>query len=429
VDAADSAIRSSAEGVARLLRYRPGVLHHWRRLRAPAQDALVAVAILLTWFVAMDVLRQRVWLPRHPQSHLVAAWAAALAMAFRRVTPRAVLVAVVVAYPLVYRWSIQTEFHLLPVLVAGYAATSTGRERVWVAGGACVVATAVLFNAVTPDSVDDWSRLLFAEFVVAGTVFLGAVMHEQRRTAVALAARNAELERLREVEAGQVLAEERTRIARELHDVVAHHMSAIVIRAQAADRVAASRPEVAVDAVGWIAGAGREALHAVRQTVKVLRTADGADASPASALAPAPTLADLPAMAARLAGAGLRVDVHLPDPLPPLDPQTDLAAVRIAQESLTNVLRHARARRAVVAVDEHDGVVRVEVHDDGATRRRPPTEPRGHGLRGMAERAALCGGRVDISVSPLGGWLVRAELRAGRAAAAVEEPAWSPLGY
>jgi signal transduction histidine kinase len=286
----------------------------------------------------------------------------------------------------------------------------------------------LLYDAGMRSATDDLSQVLFSEFVVAGTVFLGAVVHEQRRTAAALAARNAELERLRAVESAQVLAEERTRIARELHDVVAHHMSAIVIRAQAADRVATERPDVAVDAVRWIAATARDALQAVRQTVRVLRAPGGADGDVSGALAPAPTLADLPAMAARLAGAGLHVDVELPDDLPALDPQADLAAVRIAQESLTNVLRHARARRAVVTVEDRAGVVRIEVHDDGTTGQQPPDRPRGHGLRGMAERAALCGGRVDIGASPLGGWRVRAELPAARPAGRPGERPWVPLG-
>jgi signal transduction histidine kinase len=402
------------------------VLHTWRRISAPAQDAIVAFGILVTWFIAMDVLRRNGWAPRHPYSHLVAASTAAVAMAFRRVAAPAALVGVVVVYPILYRWSLQTEFHLLPVLIVAYAATSTGKVRPWTAVVACAAATAVLLDVVGPSATNDRSQVLFAEFVVGGTVFLGAVVHEQRRTAHTLAARNAELERLRQVESEQVLAEERTRIARELHDVVAHHMSAIVIRAQAADRVASDRPEVAVDAVRWIATAAKDALQAVRQTVKVLRAPEGSDILPAGELAPAPTLADLPAMAARLAGAGLRVEVSLPDHLPGLDPQTDLAAVRIAQESLTNVLRHAQARRAVVIVEDRGDVVRVEIHDDGAGAGGPPEHPRGHGLRGMAERAALCGGRIDIGTSPLGGWRVRADLPTGHRYVASQGVAWVP---
>src|SRR5919106_1813931 len=168
------------------------------------------------------------------------------------------------------------------------------------------------------------SRVLFALFVVVGTTFLGALVREQRR--------------LRGVESQKVVVEERTRIARELHDVVAHHVSAIVIRAQAAERLAPGRPEVAVEALRWIEDAGKEALTGMRHAVQVLREANGVagvELAPRGAggaeLAPQPTLADLRGTVERLAPVGLHVEVALPDPLPAVDPQVELAAVRIAQ--------------------------------------------------------------------------------------------------
>jgi len=213
------------------------------------------------------------------------------------------------------------------------------------------------------------------------------------------------------------VVEERTRIARELHDVVAHHVSAIVIRAQAAERLAPGRPEVAVDALGWIADAGKEALTGMRHAVHVLREADGhraVELAPhgdrAVELAPQPTLADLRGIVERLAPVGLDVEIALPDPLPAVDPQVELAAVRIAQEGVTNTLRHAEARRAVVRVAEEAGHLVVAVDDDGRSGRVPALSASGHGLRGMAERAAACGGRLDIARSDLGGWSVRATL-------------------
>jgi signal transduction histidine kinase len=238
-----------------------------------------------------------------------------------------------------------------------------------------------------------WSRVLFLLFVVAGTTFLGALVREQRR--------------LRAVESQKVVVEERTRIARELHDVVAHHVSAIVIRAQAAERLAPGRPEVAVEALRRIADAGKEALTGMRHAVQVLREADG---DRAVELAPQPTLADLRGIVERLAPVGLDVEIALPDPLPAVDPQVELAAVRIAQEGVTNALRHAEARRAVVRVAEEAGHLVVAVDDDGRSGKAPALSASGHGLRGMAERAAACGGRLDIDRSDLGGWSVRATL-------------------
>jgi signal transduction histidine kinase len=244
---------------------------------------------------------------------------------------------------------------------------------------------------------------------------LGVVVHEQRRTAAALAARNAELEGLRHVEAQQAIADERTRIARELHDVAAHHLTAVIIRAQAADRVAATRPEIASEAVRWIASTAREALAAMRQTVRVLRSDDGTGRA---TLAPGPSLADLPSIAARVGDAGLPVSLRMDDPLPPLDRQTELAAVRIAQEALTNALRHAGAGQASLSLRAAEGGVLLDVEDDGTTgdpagaavAGTGGAASRGHGLIGMRERAASCGGRLLVDRGALGGWRVRAWL-------------------
>jgi signal transduction histidine kinase len=292
------------------------------------------------------------------------------------------------------------EFHLLPILAVTYLVARSGAVSPLVVGAVCLAGTGALFgdlDGLTVVAGFDWPRVLFSLFVVAGTTFLGALVREQRR--------------LRVVEAQQVVAEERTRIARELHDVVAHHVSAIVIRAQAAERLAPGRPEVAVEAVGWIAGAGKEALAGMRHAVQVLREADR---DHAVELAPQPTLADLRGTVGRLAPIGLDVEVALPDPLPDVDPQVELAAVRIAQEGVTNALRHAEARRAVVLVAEEAGCLVVAVDDDGRSGRAPSPGAAGHGLRGMAERAEACGGRLDIVRSDLGGWSVRATLpRAG----------------
>ena len=310
----------------------------------------------------------------------------------------------------------QTEFHLLPVLVAGYTATSTGRVHPVVASrrvhggqprplvGPPAPARPAGRSAVQPF---DWPSVLFIELATVSVVVLGWLMHRQAAISRDLAQRNAELERLRAVEAQRVVAEERTRIARELHDVVAHHLTAVIIRAQAADRVRATRPEVASESIGWIAETAKEALTAMRTTVRVLRTdGDAAD------LAPEPTLGDLRSIAARVGEAGLDIELRLPEPLPDLEPQVELAAVRIAQEALTNAMRHAAARRAVVTLRcDADGVV-VDIDDDGTSGSPSDRRRDGTGLVGMQERAAACGGRLSIGTSPLGGWRIRAWLPA-----------------
>jgi signal transduction histidine kinase len=145
----------------------------------------------------------------------------------------------------------------------------------------------------------------------------------------------------------------------------------------------------------------------MRSTVRVLRTdGEGAD------LAPEPTLGDLRSIAARVGETGLDIELRLPDPLPDLEPQVELTAVRIAQEALTNVMRHAAAQRAVVTLRcDADGVV-VDIDDDGTSGSPSERGRDGTGLVGMEERAAACGGRLSIGTSPLGGWQVRAWLPA-----------------
>jgi len=389
----------------------------WRRLPDLGQDLMVGVLVVVGWTAAtlavqLPPVGDGGTLALPAGLNQVAMWATAAVLTLRRMVPPVALLLAVPLYVVVLSLPLYdlgppgggggvldhaTEFHLLPVLAVAYLVAQSGAISPLVAGAVCLAGTGALFvdlDGLTLARGFGWSRVLFSLFVVAGTTFLGALVREQRR--------------LRGVESQKVVVEERTRIARELHDVVAHHVSAIVLRAQAAERLAPGRPEVAVDALRWIADTGKEALTGMRHAVQVLREADG---NSAVELAPQPTLADLRGIVERLAPVGLDVEIALPDPLPaPVAPQVELAAVRIAQEGVTNALRHAEARRAVVRVAEEAGHLVVAVDDDGRSGKAPALSASGHGLRGMAERAAACGGRLDIARSDLGGWSVRATL-------------------
>ncbi len=391
-------------------------MSRWRRLPPLAQDACLASVLGLAWFGCTAYWESRGWSPRNDGAWDVAGAASVLALAARRVSPSVLLVVGVLAYPLLYQQQLQTEFHLLPVLLLAYAAAR--RPPAWaVVTAAAALAAGFLLSsgvlhgdALGPRGVPrvprvpgsgplrlDWSRILFDEFAVAGMLALGWVT-------ATLGARNDELEQLRHVEADRAVAVERTRIARELHDDVAHHLTALVVRAQAAERIADSRPEVAVETVGWIAETARSALTSMRRTVTVLRDGDG----PAMR-SPSPSLGDLAAIVARVEQAGLDVRVDVDGSLPTLEPQVQHAVVRVVQESLTNVLRHAGARVAVVSVQPFGHGITVTVEDDGAgvdpARVRPVG---GHGLVGMRERATSCGGRFAVDRSHLGGWRIRA---------------------
>lgn len=383
------------------------MIERWRSLRPAWQDAVFAVVFASLWFGAYLYLRDHGWLPTNPDTYeLAGAWTTGVLL-LRRTAPGPVLVATTLVYPLAYQAPLQSEFHLLPILVAGYSATSAGWLR---SIGALVLSIGAVFVMSTGGlygyHIVEWDRVLVNEFATACAVLLGAVMHDQRRTAATLAERNVELEQLRRVEAAQAIVDERTRIARELHDVVAHHLTALIVRAQATDRVAKTRSDDNGETLRWIVDTARDALTATRQTVRVLRS-DGNDGPE---LAPGPSLADLPGMAERMQAAGLDVSLQVTTNLPPLDQQTELAAVRITQEALTNTLRHAHARRAVVSLHvSGDGVV-LGIDDDGNGDRAPAGSLRGHGLVGMRERATSCGGSLHLGPSPLGGWQVRAWL-------------------
>jgi signal transduction histidine kinase len=392
----------------------------WRRQPPPFQDACLAAVLGLVWFGWSAYWKSRGWYPSNDGAYDVAGVVSVLALAARRAAPSVLLAAGVLAYPWLYQQELQTEFHLLPVLLVAYA--SARRPPVWAAVTAIaalaagfLLASGVLVDAlgaIGPPGIRargmpqiggsampllDWSRILFDEFAVAGMIVLGWVT-------ATLAARNDELERLRQVEADRAVAVERTRIARELHDDVAHHLTALVVRAQAAERIAGSRPEVAVESVSWIAETARSALTSMRHTVTVLRDGEG----PAT-LSPNPSLGDLAAIVARVEQAGLEVRIEVDEALPFLEPQVRHAVVRVVQESLTNVLRHARARVAVVSVQPSEHGIAVTVEDDGAGPDPEHFRPGGgHGLLGMRERATSCGGHFGIDRSTLGGWRVRA---------------------
>jgi signal transduction histidine kinase len=200
----------------------------------------------------------------------------------------------------------------------------------------------------------------------------------------------------------QVRSQERVGLARELHDMVAHHVSAIAVQAQAGRAMAGQRPEVALDALSAIEGEASRTLAEMRAMVRVLR--DGAPAE----YAPQPGVADLASLARR--DPVPVVDVEVPDDLDELPLQVDAAVYRLAQEALTNALRHSRnASRVEIRVAECAGGLRLRVTDDGQTDPVRSTS-HGFGLLGMTERVELLGGTLRAGPAPEGGWAVDAEL-------------------
>jgi len=206
--------------------------------------------------------------------------------------------------------------------------------------------------------------------------------------------------------------DERLELARELHDVVAHHVAGIVVQAQAARIVSARRPEALDATLAGIESAGTDALGAMRQVVSLLR--DAGDTAEAGGVAPGPE--QLTALVSRFADHGPAVQLRLPDGerQPPWPPQIATTVYRVVQEALTNIVLHAPAAAHVtVTVQSERSGVSVEVTDDAPA--GPPIQSwfapsGGHGLAGMRERVEALGGRLHAGSGPAGGWVIRAEV-------------------
>jgi signal transduction histidine kinase len=227
--------------------------------------------------------------------------------------------------------------------------------------------------------------------VIGGTTLLVAVF------ALGAAMRYRAVARQREVE--QVRTLERGELARELHDTVAHHVSAIAIQAQAGRAVAATDPASAVEALAVIEAEASRTLHEMRTMVRVLRDGEAADYAPQRGLSELDELTRMSPV----------VEVHRGGDLAGLPQPVEVAVYRICQESVTNAIRHSLNATAVtVGVTGDVGVVRLRVHDDGEAAR--PATTVGYGLLGMAERAKLLGGACQAGPDPVGGWTVEATL-------------------
>jgi len=230
-----------------------------------------------------------------------------------------------------------------------------------------------------------------------GAFWLAGVLVRARGQAAALAARSAALQR----QAEQAAAAERARIAGELHDIVAHHLSVIVL--QAAGARASGKPAEAT--LEKIENSARQALSETRRLLGVLR-----DPDEAAGLAPQPGIGDLDALAASVRTAGLPVHLVIDGETAALPAAMDVSVYRIVQESLTNVLKHAGPARADVRIECGADSVTVEVTDNGTAAAGSRVPGGGHGLAGMRERAAVFGGELTAGPRPGGGFAVRARL-------------------
>lgn len=304
-----------------------------------------------------------------------------------------------------------TAASMATLFVAGaFIAWTLGAElpAARAAVGAVLLVGLDLLVALTADEEVGIGGVL-VPIAVFGIVFTAGLLSSQRaRTAAALVERAQLLEQQRHERQAAAVAEERARIARELHDVVAHGLSVIAVQAGAAQEILPRDPERARAALAAVEATARDALGEMRRLLGVLR-ADGE----AAGRAPQPDVRDLEDLVASVRRAGLPVELEVTGTPGDVPAGVGLAAYRIVQEALTNTLRHAGPARAVVWVRHEPGVLRITVEDDGtgvggAARRGEAGG--GHGLAGMRERAALYGGTVEAGPRPEGGFAVRAVL-------------------
>jgi signal transduction histidine kinase len=345
-----------------------------------------------------------------PRGTLALAYALALLhtlpLAARRRFPGTVLALCVASGLAVAALGLSPIILGLAILVAVYSVAAYGDRWVSLAG----LAAAELGSAavqLTPGRFQ--TPTVVSNALVIGAAWLLGHFVGVRRAYTARLERTAELERTRAEQARRAVAEERLRLARELHDVVAHSISVIAVQSGVGAHVAQTQPEEAAKALAAIEATSRAALIELRRLLGVLRQ----EGEPQGDLAPAPGLADLDGLLAEMAKAGLGVRLRVEGTPSPLPAGVDLSAYRIVQEALTNVVKHAGPARAQVTIRYRDQEVMVEVTDDGRGVTAPTGDGRarvGHGLIGMRERVQVFGGDLEVGPGPVGGFRVAARL-------------------
>ncbi len=333
-------------------------------------------------------------------------------LAWRRRAPLATAVAVTASMLTLGIWDVPDILATpsITFIVAIYSCGSNLPLRQALVGAAVVLVPIAVMLVFVEDTPAD---LVFLGGVFGGVWVVGRVVRSRRALTMELADRNVLLERERDEKARLAVAEERTRIARELHDVVAHCVNLIVVQAAAERRALGDDAGGETAAVlGSIETTGREALTEMRRLLGILRRDD--ESAP---LAPPASLRELDALVDQVRAAGLPVELHVGGERRPLPPGVDLSAYRIVQEALTNTLKHAGPARADVRVVQGARELELIVTDDGTLAGPRNGSGAGQGLIGMRERVALFGGSLDAGPRAGGGFRVHARLPLGPPAA------------
>lgn len=355
----------------------PGLFHQEAARRPPGVAAFVVLALL-----AAPLLVRRIWpIP-------VFGW---------------ILVADIPAF----LWN----KHLVagPTLLIALYTVATLRSRREALACAGALGLAVVAALLLVAGSGWWYDAIFLSGMIAAAVGLGLYSATRRAYLAELHDRADRLERERDQQAALAVAAERARIAREMHDIVAHHLTVMVTLSEAAVAASASSPERATDVMRSVAATGRRALADTRRLLGVLRQRPGQD--PGETLQPVPDLSQLDALIEQVRAAGLDTTLEIQGQAPDVPAGVQLTVYRLVQEALTNTLKHGGAGvRASVRLRYLPGELLVDIDDDGAGAAAPATAGVGGGLLGMRERVHAYGGEVQAGPRRPGGWQVSARL-------------------
>ena len=399
---------------------RPGAMY--AKVRDPHP---VAVDVLLAAvFAAIGVATELVKLPETEAYRDGTAVSVALALAatvplvWRRSHPAAVMAVTAAAMTVHGALLFPGSGPFLGVLAALYAVAAYGSTRAARVSLAVIVAFQPVAVVHPEDpNFNSWGDVLVGVVIFTAVWVYGDSRRVRRLHLEMAEERAARAESERDERARAAVQEERTRIAREMHDVVAHSLSVMVVQAGAARRMVPRDPAAAAVAAGEVEETGRAALRDMRRVIGVLRTDEDdtdTETRPSPALEPQPGMGDVATLVSTCRDAGLDVRVRTEGEVRPLPTGIELAAYRIIQEALTNTMKHAGPARAEVRVAYRDDALTIVVADDG---RGQGFERDGSGLPGMRERVTVYGGELDAGPHPGGGFRVRARLPLDRAAA------------
>ena len=371
----------------------------WVRAHGRVLDVLLAAGVtclaqLEVWTIE-DPGTRRIWLA-------VVALVMTVPLAWRRQVPLATAVAVNAALTIsAFAWELpdQTIFPTIALVIATYSVAAWCGRAAAVVGGALALVPVVSHQLARQN---DYADAVFIVAMLLAVWVAGRLVRRHRRQAADVADHAAVVEREAEARQQAAVAEERLRIARELHDVVAHSVSMITVQAGAERRVLDDGNPSTKETLESIERTGRQAMAEMRRLLGVLRTTDD------EALAPQPSVRHLDVLIDEARAAGVPVEYRLEGDAMTLSPGVDLAAYRIVQEALTNIIKHAGPASATVTIRYGKSQLELEVADTGGGATGAAND--GHGLIGMQERVALYGGQLRTENRSPHGYVVHARL-------------------